>query len=67
MVDSKISISSIGVNDYIGFQQDFKLMSLIGTEKLLFADKIKKTNMFEWTQERTFVITDEAIYNIHKA
>lgn len=67
MVDSKISISSIGVNDYIGFQQDFKLMALIGTEKLLFADKIKKTNMFEWTQERTFVITDEAIYNIHKA
>jgi len=49
MVESKFSISSLGVNDYIGFQQDFKLMALIGTEKLLFADKIKKTNMFEWT------------------
>jgi len=36
------------------------------TEKLLFADKIKKTNMYEWTQERTLVITSENVYNIHK-
>lgn len=41
-------------------------MALINGEKLLFADMIKKTNMFEWTQERTFVITHKGIYNIHK-
>ena len=33
-------------------------------EILLFADKIKKINMFDWTQERIFVITTERIYNI---
>lgn len=32
----------------------------------LYASKVKKTNMFEWTQERTLVITNQAIYNIHK-
>lgn len=41
-------------------------MKLISGEKLLFADKVKKTNMFEWTQERTLVITNHAVYNIHK-
>lgn len=41
-------------------------MKLISGEQLLFADKIQKTNMFEWTQERTFVITNAAVYNIHK-
>lgn len=41
-------------------------MKLLNGEKLLFADKIKKTNMFEWTQERTLVITNQAVYNIHK-
>jgi hypothetical protein len=33
-------------------------MSLLKGQKLLFADKIKKTNMFDWTQERTLVITN---------
>ena len=41
-------------------------MKLISGQKLLFADKIKKTNMFEWTQERTLVITNQAVFNIHK-
>jgi hypothetical protein len=40
-------------------------MQLIGNEPLMFADKIKKTNMFNWTQTRTLVITKQAIYNIH--
>lgn len=66
MVESNITLSSIPVKDYIGFQQDAALMKLISNERLFFADKIKKTNMYEWTQERTLVITDENIYNIHK-
>lgn len=41
-------------------------MALIGQDQLLFADKVKKTNSFEWTQERTLLVTNNAIYNIHK-
>ena len=41
-------------------------MSLIGNDTFLYANNVKKTNMFEWTQERTLVITDQALYNIHK-
>ena len=33
---------------------------------LLFADKVKKTNKFYMTQERSLVITNKAIYNINK-
>lgn len=40
-------------------------MQLINNEPLMFADMVKKTNMFEWTQKRTLVITQEAIYNVH--
>ena len=35
-------------------------------DQLVYAAKVKKTNMFEWTQERTLVITNNALYNIHK-
>ena len=35
-------------------------------DQLVYASKVKKTNMFDWTQERTLAITDNAIYNIHK-
>jgi len=41
-------------------------MKLLGGERLFYADKMKKTNMYGWTQERTLVITDINIYNIHK-
>ena len=57
------------MQDYLSFQQDASLVSLVRTtptERILFADKIKKTNMYEWTQERTLVITNENVYNIHK-
>ena len=30
----------------------------------MFTDKVKKINMFGWTQERTLMITNEKIYNI---
>lgn len=62
----EITIDNLKVADYIGFAQDTSQVALLNGEKLLFADKIKKTNMFNWTQERTFVITEKALYNIHK-
>jgi len=39
---------------------------MIGSQKLLFSDKIKKINMFGWVQQRYFLITNEKIYNIKK-
>lgn len=56
-------------SDYVGFRTVPKLMALIdgAGERLLFADKIKKFSQGRaWKQERTFVITNEAIYNIKK-
>lgn len=41
-------------------------MNLIGKDTLVFAAKVKKTNMFEWTQERVLAITNSGLYNIHK-
>ena len=32
----------------------------------MYASRVKKTNMFDWTQERTLAITNNGIYNIHK-
>ena len=40
--------------------------TLFVADVLVYASKVKKTNMFDWTQERTLAITDKAIYNIHK-
>ena len=66
---ASVTLDSIQVFDYLNIAQDPTLLQLVKTtptEKLLFSDKIKKTNMYEWTQERTLVITSENIYNIHK-
>jgi len=52
--------------DCIQFSSDLKNMQLINSEKLLFADMVKKTNMFDWTQKRILVITSESIYNVHQ-
>jgi hypothetical protein len=47
--NSKFSIEALKSQDHIGFMTDPSLMALIYGERLLFADLIKKTNMFEWT------------------
>lgn len=36
------------------------------SETLLFSDKVRKINMFNWVQERILAITTEKIYNIKK-
>jgi len=43
--------------DYIQYSSDLKSMQLINNDPLMFADVVKKTNMFEWTQKRILVIT----------
>jgi len=52
--------------DYINFQQDRACMNLLGEDEFHYGTLVKKINMFEWKQERTMVITNQAIYNIHK-
>lgn len=54
------------LKDYINFASDKTLLALLGSDTLVYASMIKKTNMFEWTQERMLAITNNAIYNIHK-
>ena len=68
MVESYSTIDPVAltVKDYIGFQQDAFIMRLIGNERLFFADKMKKTNVWGWVQERTLIITQNNIYNIKK-
>ena len=43
-------------------------MSLVnpGIEELLYSVKIKKFNKFDWIQERSLIVTAEAIYNFKK-
>mmetsp|Transcript_40758 Transcript_40758/g.30011 ORF Transcript_40758/g.30011 Transcript_40758/m.30011 type:complete len:101 (-) Transcript_40758:1363-1665(-) len=41
-------------------------MALFGEEILIFSDKLKKINMYDWIQERVLAITNERIYNLKK-
>ena len=78
---SQTQIVSTGnkiIKDYVGLKTQPKLLALFGSgiellsfltrllESLLFSDKIKKVNMFGWSQERFFVITTEKVYNLKK-
>lgn len=63
---SSLINASFKPQDYIGFSTSPELNSLVQGERILFADKIKKTNLYNWEQERVIVITINGIYNIHK-
>jgi len=39
---------------------------MLGSQKLIFSDRIKKINMFGWVQQRYLIVTTEKIYNIKK-
>ena len=60
--DSVVVVGS----DYLGLTLQPKFQQMIGSQKLLFSDKIKKINMFGWVQARYFLITNEKIYNVKK-
>lgn len=53
-------------SDYLGLTFQPKFQQMIGSQKLMFSDKIKKINMFGWVQQRYFLITNEKVYNIKK-
>ena len=51
--------------EYFNFSADSTLMQLIGGDILVYAAKVKKINMFGWSQERMLIITNNTIYNIN--
>ena len=52
--------------DYLNFKSEKAIKKEIGTEVLLFSDKLIKINRYNMSQERNIVITDKSIYNIKK-
>ncbi len=51
--NSWLTLQEVGAN---------KCLHVIESVKL--ACKVKKINMFEWSQERTLVVTDKKVYNV---
>ena len=51
--------------DNLSFEDNSTIKEKIGDETIYFSDKVSKinTSLFTKTQERNFLITDQAIYN----
>ena len=56
----------IYVRDKLNFKIDKDIRKLIGSEEILFSDKIIKINDYGFSQERNILITDKNIYNLKK-
>lgn len=62
------------LEDYLDFANDPEVIKGVdkggGTflivETILFCDKMWKFNRYDWKQERNFIITNKAIYNLKK-
>ena len=52
--------------DELNLAQDKDILSLIGNEKVILSKKVMKLNHYGMHQERTFLVTDHAIYNLKK-
>ncbi len=57
----------IYVYDYLNLAKDKEILSSINSKEILYySGKIMKTNHFNMSQERSLVLTDEALYNFQK-
>ena len=52
--------------DNLSFANDKDILKTTNNEKLLFSDNIIKINRYNMSQERTFLITASAVYNLKK-
>ena len=52
--------------DNLSFANDKDILKTTNNEKLLFSDNIIKINRYNMSQERTFLITEAAVYNLKK-
>jgi len=50
--------------DYLFFRNDKEIKKFIKDEILLFSDKMKKVVAYEFTKERSIIITNIAFYNL---
>ena len=51
-------------NDHLKLEKDPAVKKMISNEKFLFSDEIAKKNKFGFNQARSFILTDNAIYNL---
>ena len=53
--------------DFLSYAKDYSIKNNITRdEEILFSDKIRKINKDGWTQTRSIILTDKAIYNLKK-
>ena len=53
-------------NDMLNLANDSEIKSIIFDETLYYSGKVTKKNKWGMNQERNFIITDQAIYNLEK-
>ena len=51
-------------NDHLKLVKDASIKKMISNETFLFSDEIAKKNKFGFNQNRYFILTDNAIYNL---
>ena len=51
-------------NDHLKLVKDEAIKAMISNETFLFSDEIAKKNKFGFNQNRYFIVTDNAIYNL---
>jgi hypothetical protein len=59
-------METIPVQDNLNFTKDNNISKIINDEKIFYSGKIHKVNDFGVNQERNFIITSKAIYNLKK-
>lgn len=52
--------------DYLDFANDKAILKTVGSERIVFTDKLIKINRYGVSQERNIVITNWGIYNFKK-
>ena len=56
----------IPVHDNLKFSKDSNILKIVNDEKIFYSGKIIKFNNYSVGQERNFIITSKAIYNLKK-
>ena len=54
------------IHDRFNWVNDKDILEITNNENLYYSDKIQKVNSYNLSQERTIVLTDKALYNLHK-
>ena len=55
---------NIEIFDNLNYKDNPEIKSIINNENIYFSGKVTKIRDWRWNQERNFIITDKAIYNL---